>query len=508
MNLRLGDALIIPGYNMKKIKIGALLLASLMTIGPMCACDGADEPTPDRETVMDTEAEQTPSESAGNSGSNETREPSTGNSEPNETREPSAGTSTPEESGNGTAKPEEPEKNYNILSIGAFHDGLAVISTDQGYGYITPQGNIAIEPIYEMASVFDTLALVQYQGTLQYINRNGDAVYTHKGTEKDLGAYKNDFFWVKTTEETLAGNISTMTYYDQNGQKVFSVERATEALQEAPQNNLNAWNRITSSMSSFNEYGYAVVEIDGKNKFIDTKGQIVSIETFGIDAKDYSVTKQRDQVAVISENAYFLDYASKKSVHLGSYQSLIIYDPPVLHLQENYYATYSRSTYNKQYSGIHYRGEPILDFKNISALGGATVKAVSVSKVENELYLILYAVNADGVFFSIISDLEGNFITTPTKQYALGYQTLSLKDGAYRYEDFEAYAFHKGLCKAQDTETGLFGYIDLTGNWVIPAQYESVTDFYGEGDDAVAVVNGDTVINRKGEVIFSTHGQN
>ena len=487
---------------MKKIRVAALLLAGLMIAGSTVACTTEDDTIPDDEVTTQDRTPSGDEETTKKAGGNDTtdeKDPFSGNDQNGDEE------TTTENSGN---EAENPALKYNILSIGGFHDGLAVISTDQGYGYITPQGSIAIEPIYEMASDFDTLALVRYQGTLQYIDRSGSVVYTHAGKDSDLGAYKNGFFWVRTIEETLAGNIPTMTYFDQNGQKVFSVESATEAIQKAPQNNLNAWNKIQTSMSSFNEYGYTIVEIDDKNKLIDTKGQIVSMETFGIDIDNYKITKQLGPIVVISGTetsgeAYFLDYAGKTSYHLGSYQSAIVYDPPVLHLLENYYVAYSRSTYNKQYSEIYRQGEKILNFKDIPDLAGAKVKAVSMSEVDSKLYLILYVVNGDGVFFSIISDTEGHFVATPTKQYNLGYQSLSLKDGAYYYEDFEAYTFHSGLCKAQETETGLFGYIDLAGNWVIPAQYEKVTDFQGEGDDAIAIVNGNTIINRKGEVIFS-----
>ena len=391
---------------------------------------------------------------------------------------------------------------YEMYSIGAFSEGLAPISTNAGYGYIDMNGQIVIAPSYEEASEFDTLALVRYQDTLQYINRNGETVYVHNGTKENLGECKNGFFWATTIEETLSGNIPTITYYDQNGQIAFSIEGASEAIQQIPDHNLNGWNIVDISMSSFNEYGYAIVKINGKNKFIDTTGQIVSIDSFGIDNSDYSVKKQQDQLVVISGSAYFLDYTNQLSVYLGR-DSYYAYQLPVSPLCQNYYATYYRSTYSKQYTAIHYCGEILLDFNSISELGGATIKAVSISEVNHELYLILYAVSADGIFFSIISDMAGNFITTPTKQYALGHKTLSLKDGAYCYEDFEAYAFHGDLCIARDTETGLYGYIDIQGNWVIPPQYNEATDFHVYGDNAVAVVNNNTIINRNGDVIFT-----
>ena len=89
----------------------------------------------------------------------------------------------------------------------------------------------------------------------------------------------------------------------------------------------------------------------------------------------------------------------------------------------------------------------------------------------------------------------------PTNDIRIGYE---YKEESTTYtKRYTTYTFYAGLCKAQDTTTSLYGYIDLQGNWVIQPLYNSVTDFSGEGDDAVAVVNNNTIINRKGEVIFT-----
>ena len=56
---------------------------------------------------------------------------------------------------------------------------------------------------------------------------------------------------------------------------------------------------------------------------------------------------------------------------------------------------------------------------------------------------------------------------------------------------------------AKDNKTGKYGYINVYGDFVIDAQFDSATNFYGEGFDAVAVVNEDTIINEKGETLFT-----
>ena len=111
--------------------------------------------------------------------------------------------------------------------------------------------------------------------------------------------------------------------------------------------------------------------------------------------------------------------------------------------------------------------------------------------------------NLSNVYFTALVDIDGTLLISPTNEY----QAFYAKTG---YHVYSMYYTGSGLCKVKDTESGLFGFIDYHGNWAIQPQFSSansVSDFYGEGDDAVAVVNNTKIINRKGEVIFSIKNQ-
>ena len=103
-------------------------------------------------------------------------------------------------------------------------------------------------------------------------------------------------------------------------------------------------------------------------------------------------------------------------------------------------------------------------------------------------------------------DADGNILISPTTNYNLSY---SYKKGSYSTETiYVAYPFSAGLCKAKDTETDLFGFIDLNGNWVIEPQYKNVTDFSEYNGEAYAVVDETTIINSKGKVVFTAKETN
>ena len=115
--------------------------------------------------------------------------------------------------------------------------------------------------------------------------------------------------------------------------------------------------------------------------------------------------------------------------------------------------------------------------------------------------------NQNGVAFYSVIDENGQILISPTKQYKLG-NSYTEKSGMVTLTRYNAYSFSAGLCKAKDSETGLFGFIDLQGNWVIEPQYKNVSDFSEYGNEAYAVVDDVTIINQKGEIIFTAKQTN
>ena len=368
------------------------------------------------------------------------------------------------------------------------------------YGYVDSEGNIVIEPIYEEAQLdFDEdVVRVKKDGVYMYIDRDGETIFIVDFDCGKTSKFENGYFYIETVEETVAGNISTLTYYNDKGKVNFVLDGGSEAVVETPNHNLNAWDKKERSLSYFNEDGYAVVTLNGVNKFIDEKGSIV---TFAGLNDNYEVKRVQGSYAIVDNNAFYIDYRSKKtSMQSGNYWGYA-YDLSVKYLGDGYYATYSRANYYKTYTAIYKNGKRILKFASIEGLGGSSVKDVSLIS-EGHTSFVLYLQSTSNVFFSALIDEKGDFIIEPTKQLQLAQTSYYVKDGGYAYTDYECYRYSFGFCKAKDTETGLFGYIDLEGNWVIEPQYTSATDFCGLSK--VAVVNGGkTIINSEGEVVFT-----
>ena len=151
---------------------------------------------------------------------------------------------------------------YDITEISAFYNGWARFQTTGGmYGYMDVNGKVVIEPIYTSAQEdFDeNAALVSKDGTEMLIDRNGNILTQFNFDFDAIGTFENGFIWVQTEEETISKNVPVMTYYNEKGQKVFSINNVSH-LEEL--GDLGLFCEVVNhsiSYSSFNQYGYAFV---------------------------------------------------------------------------------------------------------------------------------------------------------------------------------------------------------------------------------------------------------
>lgn len=509
---------------MKKIRIIALILAGLMTVGSLGACvsDTPENPTQD--------GEQTTPSGANNNGNGEANN-SNGNPSNN-------GNDSADNNGNGN---NEATQNYTIDSIEDFNEGIVVYqgtitaedgSQTVGYGYIDSTGKVITPPIYEKVCVFykglaavvkgenqkgyidttgkevipcvyssitsimDTLAWVTTaDGVEQMINAKGEVVYTATGKEVAKGYYKNGFFWVETQEQKLSGNVNTVTYYDKNGE-VSSVHEGYSNLGDL--SSRDPYGIAYLKDNSSNTYKIAMFPSLYSEEIINVQGSFLRTSVGGL----MYIDRKKGEL-IDSSDLYDAD---------GTYWTMSHMTGNGLDDAEIYLAA-PKGTWDGPLTadlrGYHVSrilkgNQLLLDLEKVEEYAGVARFRCVVGWMgtDSKIYFTVRMVSPNGINFFSVIDEEGNVLIAPTTKYHLGYEYKETVNYV-SVTCYENYAFSADRCIAKDPETDLFGYIDLTGNWVIPAQYESATDFQGEGDDAVAVVNGNTIINRKGEVIFS-----
>ncbi len=452
-----------------------------------------------------------------------------------------------------------------IYSIDEFWNGLALISTNKGYGYINNKGEIVIEPCYLSAGRFytdlarvkidgnygyintkgelaipaqyssapeklDELAIVEKDGVTLVINFLGNVVYT-AGKNDVIGEYINKYFWVESSKETISGTEYSMSYYNYWGELAVEINNAKNA----------------GVYSSPNEYGFAYVkEIikKGSGLYAD-QCEYALVDLIGFYSKGIS----RQNISSVNGNYFFdkngnvryltfdssaLEYGVNICV---SPEATLVYElnqtitpmckdgewQAAAHLLtargiwDGYFTQRAeRDTLNEYYIDIEYildsTGENIIvDFKkDFKELSGAKIKAVRSWIYEGNEYYCLLLKNMNGTLFSTIINPNKELVFSAQNEFDLGYekdQTINYRYYTYYYsysgnEDISELDWHYVIAK--NTQNGLFGYVDIkTGKWVIQPQFQSATDFKGEGAESVAIVNGNTIINTRGEVVFT-----
>ncbi len=129
-----------------------------------------------------------------------------------------------------------------------------------------------------------------------------------------------------------------------------------------------------------------------------------------------------------------------------------------------------------------------IDTSSIEAFSGASSVTLVANQYDNrgrnDQYSVAIIRNSAGVYFYSIIDQSGNVILPPQRE-------IAFTDTAY---------IRCGLCPVQDAESGMWGYMDTKGNWVIQPQYVSATAFT---EDGYATVNSRIIIDTNGDVVLA-----
>lgn len=395
-------------------------------------------------------------------------------------------------------QPEIPEETVNILHIDEFCGDLARFEADTGYGYMDKTGKIVIKPIYESAQKYfdDELAIVSKDGNSMFIDKTGTEVLTFDAQEY-VGEFKNGAYWIERSEETLAGTAYSITYYDRNGEKLCTIENAKNA----------------GELSSFNEWGYAYVYIAGKDQSYDKYMRMIEKTGYSEFVTANILWVESNNLISIPEGAVIqkiakIDYETRDINFNINYDYGVYYTKKIFIGGKYYkfYDYYDRTKLNSVTAILsmdtHFSEEIV--FSEIPELAAAsTITDVAYSKINGKEYFTLHLLSSNRVEFSAVIDTEGNVVISPTSKYVVAEKYQEVLNSIMSATRYAAYSFSEnGLCKAKDAQTGLYGFIDINGEWVIQPQYKSVTDF-SDGEDSVAIVDDNTIINSKGEIIFT-----
>lgn len=154
----------------------------------------------------------------------------------------------------------------DYLNARSYSDGLAAVKTDKGWGFIDTDGNFAIEPKFEAVGAFSEglcSAIVSSGEKWGYIDKNGNTVID--GAYTAAAEFSDGFALVKE------GNY--YKFIDTKG----NVLEVTVPAKTAEDGTVTETKTVTTfdDASSFAD-GFARVEIDDANAYINTKGEVIA----------------------------------------------------------------------------------------------------------------------------------------------------------------------------------------------------------------------------------------
>jgi len=394
---------------------------------------------------------------------------------------------------------------YDILSVGNFHNGLAKFiakippeSVDTKYfeddwaqkdflayysernftlcGYCDINGNVVLEPIYDDFSpdfTEDVMRLERWNGwkqgyTVEYTTKNGKIILTDTEDDNiyDSGDVANGLFWVEIEEN----DESELIYYNLKGKKEFSF------------NNSHALDTLSTFSTPENYFyrntksNYAVIDKNGTDVIIDTQGNAIDLKLIGMESLNIDQPYDSFIPGKLFGNQMieFSLYDTEMNREFGEFNGIIDFQKKTLTVNENdeiFSYGYTSKIFDEQQNLV-------LDLKEIDEF----------SEFEKFMWVIsdegLVSVRADLYYYSII-DLKGNVLCAPSDE-------LNFTD------EYTLFTPSSGLCAAKSEWTELYGYIKTDGTWVIPPIYSSATNF----SEGYAIVNDTTVIDPTGKAIL------
>ena len=164
---------------------------------------------------------------------------------------------------------------------GKLHEGLSCVVSEGKYGYAAKDGNIIIPAMYDWAGDFEEgLALVRKDGAMGLIDKRGKEI---------LPLQYEDISWVADNGVILACVDGKWRFFDREGNAVSRLvfdnvgdfsEGLAWVLKDgkygfADRNGRVVIPTVYDDATSFNNEGYASVQIGRRRHVIDTKGEII-----------------------------------------------------------------------------------------------------------------------------------------------------------------------------------------------------------------------------------------
>ncbi|MBE6558137.1 MAG: WG repeat-containing protein [Ruminococcaceae bacterium] len=316
----------------------------------------------------------------------------------------------------------------------------------------------------DVSTFFDEYGFMQV-----YLN-DENVLVKNDGTILTAGAYDykykpGEYYGIATREEQIRGNVYTLSYYKMDGTLVKTLE--------------NLYSYTFEEVEQYEEHGYSALTL---NYWVDNNDFTTGDNGYLMDGEGNLHTIDCSAIVSAFENYYNVTVSNVRYIfstgyYDDDYQIRVFFTYGDGWTDSGYY-NFDINTLKALPSGDGWEEET--EAPSIPEFAGA--ESIYTRWSEDGQYASVVLRSKDDVSFYAIMDAERNVLMGPTKN-------IVLTDSTYSYVDdddlFQIGADIANLCLAKDATTGRYGYIDVNGNWVIPANFSQIGAF--ENDLAPAM---------------------
>lgn len=365
----------------------------------------------------------------------------------------------------------------NNYEVKVNKDDIITVEYIYAVGFLNKDSEIIIEPTYDIGQNFENGI-----GSVYNLNENKYIAINEDGSRiKKLDKFDEVIFSNGVSRTKYKSDNEDLAYFniDTEGNLLYDKEkREAKVITNAKDSHTLAYNSISQDEANNERYTFLMNEegevlIPEEDKFFYFSGSgkeyIFGYKNFGDNyiCKSFKTKEMLEnydvRVAIIDLEgnvvSKWMDYDFDDETLMGRYkyneycsdELILIYD-----------------TYTEKYGYMSITGdiviEPQFKYANVFSEGLASV--------------------SDGKKYGFI-DTTGKLVI-PMKYDMLGESKSEMSDDVYlsAYDDrrtvntgdFGAIFFSQGLCSVN--ENGKYGFIDKTGNFVIPPQFDAPANFY------------------------------